>query len=263
MFAKDLLYLDGSDTEYEEWINNITEEADMIDYDLRWAVIPGFSMYEVSTYGDVVSWMSGEPVVLKPWSLPHGHKVVGLRDDNGKLHKKLVHRLVAEAFIENPNDYPIVRHYDDDPANNYSDNLRWGTQKDNIDDMFRNQHDFHKSVYCYETDKLYHSCADAARELGCSTSSITMACSGKIVSVKGYHLCYEEDIDFKMRNKEVWLRHGHGFKPLYARNMDTGEQLYFNSRKEASEYLGIPECGISSTISGHTKHSHRWIFWED
>lgn len=263
MWAKDLMYLKGSDRDYEEWRDSLSEEADMVDCKLQWAVIPGFSRYEVSTYGDVMSWVSGEPVLLQPWSLNHGHKVVCLRDDNGKMHKKLVHRLVAEAFIENPQNYPIVRHYDDDPANNYADNLLWGTQQDNVDDMFRNQHDFHKSVYCYETDKLYRSCAAAAKELGCSRALITNVCSGKTIAAKGYHLCYEEDIEERINNKDAWLQHGHGFKSLHARHMDTGEELYFNSRKEASEHLGIPECGISSTISGHTKHSHRWVFWED
>ena len=54
---------------------------------------------------------------------------------NNKVECVYVHRLVAENFIPNPSDYPIVMHLDDDPTNNYIDNLQWGTLKMNTQDM--------------------------------------------------------------------------------------------------------------------------------
>lgn len=50
---------------------------------------------------------------------------------NGKTVHRLVHRLVAEAFIPNPNGYPIINHIDENPANNKVTNLEWCTYKYN------------------------------------------------------------------------------------------------------------------------------------
>lgn len=51
---------------------------------------------------------------------------------NGSISKNVkIHRLVAEAYISNPNNLPIVMHLDDNPLNNTVSNLKWGTYKEN------------------------------------------------------------------------------------------------------------------------------------
>ena len=63
-----------------------------------------------------------------------GHLKHQLWKDN-KVEQAYVHRLVAENFIPNTNNYPCVMHIDDDPTNNHVSNLQWGTQKMNIHQM--------------------------------------------------------------------------------------------------------------------------------
>jgi hypothetical protein len=73
-------------------------------------------------------------VILKPYLQNKGRALVTL-SKNGKTKKYLVYRLMACEFIPNPNNYPCVMHMDDDPTNNDISNLKWGTQKDNMQDM--------------------------------------------------------------------------------------------------------------------------------
>ena len=89
-------------------------------------------IYEVSNTGLVRNYLTGR--ILKQQSNQNGQITV-LLSDNGKDKRILVSRLVAKAFIPNPNNYPKVMHMDDNPANNNVDNLMWGTQKMNMHDM--------------------------------------------------------------------------------------------------------------------------------
>lgn len=62
--------------------------------------------------------------LLKPEVTASGHLRVVLCDGGKKKHI-FVHRLVAEAFIPNPNKYPVINHKDENPANNVVENLEW------------------------------------------------------------------------------------------------------------------------------------------
>lgn len=55
---------------------------------------------------------------------------------NGNRKNESIHRLVAQTFIPNPDDLPIVLHKDNDPLNNHVSNLKWGTQSENIKQAF-------------------------------------------------------------------------------------------------------------------------------
>jgi len=213
--------------------------------------------YFVSNEGEIISFVSGRPKILKTWPNQHGHRMLRTRGDR-KI--KLVHRLVAEAFVPNPEGYPIVRHLDDDPENNYYRNLAWGTQKDNRDDSVRNGNDFRKEVYCYEDDRYFRSCADAARYYGIDKPEMTLCCQGNVHAAKGKHFCYADELDKKLKDTE-WLKERTQFKPVIAIAPD-GTRRRYNSRKEAAEDLGIPDCGISSVLTGHLKHTHGWRFEE-
>lgn len=92
-------------------------------------------LYQISTYGRVKSFPRKGALrkekVLKPYKDGKNYYfVVGLHKD-GKKQYKLIHRLVADAFIPNPNNLPIVNHKDENKENNNVDNLEWCTYKYN------------------------------------------------------------------------------------------------------------------------------------
>jgi hypothetical protein len=67
-----------------------------------------------------------------------GYRFAYIYRDGRKRKHVRVHKLVAEAFVPNPDGHRLVRHFDDDPANNRAANLMWGSSKDNADDARRN-----------------------------------------------------------------------------------------------------------------------------
>lgn len=89
--------------------------------------IEGFEDYEISNYGRVKSLKSKR--ILKPSNTNMYSKVSLWK--NGKGYFKLVHRLVARAFIPNQNNLPNINHKDENPQNNKAENLEWCTQKYN------------------------------------------------------------------------------------------------------------------------------------
>ena len=95
-----------------------------------WKDIKGYeNKYQISNLGNVKS-LVGNHKMLKP-KIDRGYKRVGLSMDNkSKLFR--VHRLVAEAFIPNPNNYPMVNHIDRDKINNVDSNLEWCTALYNV-----------------------------------------------------------------------------------------------------------------------------------
>lgn len=105
--------------------------------------------YQVSNFGRIKSlqkWNGHNYIkcekILNPYKQVAGNNyyrnVVKLIKNKNKKDFK-VHRLVAEAFIENPNNYKVVNHKDGNPLNNNVDNLEWCTQKYNSQHSLENE----------------------------------------------------------------------------------------------------------------------------
>lgn len=97
----------------------------------QWKKIEGFENYSVSTKGRVRNDRTG--VIYVGRANKRGYFDIHLRRNN-KRERRYIHRLVAEAFIPNPNNYPCVNHIDENKSNNASSNLEWCTY------MYNNQH---------------------------------------------------------------------------------------------------------------------------
>ena len=109
----------------------------IIDASEIWKPVVGWGAYEVSDYGRVLRIATGR--ILKPWIDADGRPHVNLH-----LHEKksnsLVSHLVADAFLppKKPTDQ-VLRHLNDDPADNRIENLAYGTYSDNKQDSVRNE----------------------------------------------------------------------------------------------------------------------------
>ena len=134
--------------------------------------------YAVTIDGDVISIKSNKS--LRSHDNGHGYKTVCLCID-GKPKTYYVHRLVASAFVENPNDYPEVNHIDVDRGNNSAENLEWCTSKYNKNYGRRAERFGRRRgrlVVCLETGQVFYSCGDAGRNMGIRREDIHACCTG-------------------------------------------------------------------------------------
>ena len=143
----------------------------------RWKLIEDYPNYEVSNIGNVRNRVTGR--VLKSDRHKNGYLMVGLRKDR-KMKRFSVHRLVASAFIENPENKRTVNHLDGCKSNNYVSNLEWSTDSENIRHSYRTGLRFHsdragrpkQKVRCIETEQEFESICETARYFDCNPGSI-------------------------------------------------------------------------------------------
>ena len=168
----------------------------------EWKAIQGYEgIYEVSNFGNVRSlprYKRGnfdskvfiEGKTIKQVKNNRGYYIVQLSKNN-KVKNFSVHRLVAEAFIPNPNNFPQVNHKDEDKSNNRVSNLEWMTLKRNINYGTRNKRmalTKGKNVKAFDDDGnfIMWFCSIAVAEKITGISDISRCTLGKTEHAGGY-----------------------------------------------------------------------------
>ena len=128
-------------------------------------------LYAVTSCGKVYSYKSKK--FLKPGVYKKGYLFVNLWKDGGYKSKQ-IHRLVAEAYIPNPDNLPQINHKDENKTNNCLQNLEWCTSKYNNNYGTRNERrsdKLKKPIIQYDLDgnfiKEWHSATDVGKEVRC------------------------------------------------------------------------------------------------
>lgn len=172
----------------------------------KWWYIPEAPGYMISDHCRVWSEKSNWFVKPKPMDR-EGHLGVGLRV-NGKTRYFYVHRLMMNAFRENPHRLPVVRHLNDIPYDNDLDNLAWGTQRENALDALANGRTFTTTpevrkrisleqsipIMCVNLktgeETVFTGQSEAARILGLQQSNIWKVLNKQRPQTCGYYFEY-------------------------------------------------------------------------
>ena len=164
---------------------------------MEWRDIEEFNgSYQVSDSGQVRNTKSG--IVLKQHYAGSTVKypiVVlcnGSHSGKKKYTRRYVHRLVANAFVPNPNNKPEVNHIDSNPFNNSAGNLEWVTHSENM----RHANKFgnavkHKKKVVRDDGVIYESLSQAAEAMNYEKSNLSKACRHGW-KVRGYRFTFIE-----------------------------------------------------------------------
>jgi len=161
-----------------------------------WRDIIGYEeLYKVSNHGRIKSLnynKTGKEKILKLFNDKNGYKIVTL-SKNGKSKKYKVHRLVAEVFIPNPNNYTIINHKDECKYNNCVENLEWCNHKynsnygtrnkrisiNNIGKHKNNKTSIQKKVKCITTGEIFDGAKYASEKYNICYVNILRCCKGE------------------------------------------------------------------------------------
>lgn len=176
----------------------------------EWKDIKGYEgLYQVSNIGNVrsirrcIKYKSGSIAIhkgrlLRQYERTGGYMYVVLSKENTQKPFR-VHRLVADAFVENPKNMEIVNHIDENRKNNSATNLEWCDLKYNINYGTRTERaietrrNHSKPFICHETGDVFRSIADCKRKLNLpKTAHVSCVLNGHRNSTHGYHFSYTE-----------------------------------------------------------------------
>lgn len=192
--------------------------------------IKDFSGYYVDKSGKIYSDKSGCLREISQWfDGKHRYLMVSITRNDGKYCKKTVHRIVAETFIPNPNNYPEVNHKKT-PIDNQVENLEWCTRKENLYYSYKTKSPARNvnncDLYCENTllghfSSITKACKYANKYFGASESSLSKYLKwGKLTIVTQHSprlICNERSSTYNTKEIKVYNCNGYLiFRALHA-----------------------------------------------
>jgi len=233
------------------------------DHNEEWRDVLGFEgLYQVSNLGRVKRLARKDRLGrTKPAKLltPTGtrYKSVSFTVD-GQWYNKLVHRLVATAFVPNPDNLREINHLDGDITNNRADNLEWCTPSANHNDMVakRTNYSYRIKVKCLETGEIFPSISAAGRSVSADATQIvesiqsSSCCKGKTFV---YVNAIPEDVEAYLEEAHAKYQKFHRRPQMKnckkLRCIETGEE--FDSIAEAGRRFKCDTATIKNRIEGN------------
>lgn len=203
-------------------------------------------LYEISNKGRIKALTykgKKKEHILKPRKNLKGYEMVKLiKSGIGK--EKLVHRLIAEAFIPNPENKPYIDHINTITNDNRIENLRWVTAKENINNpITRNKIGAKgKAVICVETQEIFKNAKQASEKMNLNRVSVSNCLKNSKSTCGGYHWEYiekEDDSQKEYKNSKKVLC--------------VEDNIIYSSVSEASKKTNINSTSISRCCNGKLK----------
>lgn len=225
-----------------------------------WKTIIFATKYEISNLGNIKNKKTNKLLNINIERHKKDNKRIrpGLINNEGNKLGYYLHRIVAQHFIDNPNDLPEVNHIDGDFYNNKSENLEWISKIDNM--RHANENNLIKRytrriiITHKETgeEKVFDKLTDCAKFLKTGPGNISLTCSGKR-NDKLWNMKYETETEeekkkIKINNdKKTSSTFGLRVKKILLKNKITCEEIIFNKMGDCAKYLDCSITTVSNT----------------
>jgi hypothetical protein len=254
----------------------------MIKEEFRW--IKGFEgLYLISNLGRVYSEQRKDSLgritggCFKSTRFnKQGYIIISL-NKNGVQYTKIVHRLVAETFIPNPENKPEVDHIDADKTNNTVKNLRWATKSENMrnpntycnmsgsakkNPVNGDKNPFSRRVAQYDLDgnfiKEFESTGLASQAIGINASTIGKCALGKRPTCGGFKWKYTSDAKIKAKGL---LPKGYNGTQIQQFDLNGNLIATYVSIQEASRITGFNAPNLGRALKGIYK-TYKGFVWK-
>lgn len=225
----------------------LDELYDLTGCDCEWREHPWRPDLYVSDVGLIAKNVRGRVVLKRLHYINSGYFVVSVEDYRTRVSKngnQLVHRLVAETYIDNPDDKPYVNHKNGVKIDNRVENLEWSTTSENAQHAYDTGLHTAEYVRIVETGEVFRSMSECARAIGGSVSGIHDCKSGRQQKHRNYHF------EFLEEGMEDFIEMGR--EPFYGVvviNKWNGDDAYFDSIREASCMLRFSRNELVDALS--------------